>query len=74
MIKSEIAENIKSIIKEKGFLQKAIAERAGYSVKTFNAMLNHRKVIKDSDIIPIAKALNVEPNELFRVRTNNKTV
>lgn len=70
-MKSEIAENVKTIIKEKGLLQKAVAREAGYSAKTFNNMLNHRKVIKDYDIVPIAKALKVDPNALFG--NENKT-
>ena len=64
-MKSVIAENVKAIIKEKGFLQKAVAEKAGYDQNTFSNMLNNRKVITDRDIIPIATALGVEPNDLF---------
>lgn len=72
-MKSEIAENIKIIIKEKGLLQKTVAREAGYTAKTFNNMLNHRKVIKDCDIVPIAKALKVDPNALFGYINNTKT-
>lgn len=64
-MKSEVATNTKRMIKEKGLLQKKVAERAGYDMKTFNNMLNGRKLITDCDIIPIAQALDVEPNELF---------
>mgnify|MGYP000795546220 CR=1 FL=1 len=73
-MKSEIAENVKSIIKEKGLLQKAVAKRAGYGQKAFNNMLNNRKVITDRDIIPIAKALDVEPNVLFGHQGGDKSV
>ncbi len=64
-MKSEVATNIKKMIKEKGLLQKKVAERAGYDIKVFNNMLNGRKIITDCDIMPIAHALEVEPNELF---------
>ncbi len=64
-MKSEIANNVKDIIKEKGLKQKAVAERAGYNPTTFNNMLNGRKIITDVDINPIAKALDVDPNTIF---------
>ena len=44
---SIVAKNAKRIIWEKGYKQKAIAERAGYSVNVFNAMLNNRRSIID---------------------------
>lgn len=62
---SDVAANIKRIITGKGLKQSYIARKIGYSVNQFNAMLNNRKIIKSSDIVPIAKALDVEPNELF---------
>ena len=46
---SIVAKNAKRIIWEKGYKQKAIAERAGYSVNVFNAMLNNRRSIIDFD-------------------------
>lgn len=66
MVCSYIALNTKKIIKEKGYKQKAIAEKAGYGVRKFNNMLNGRKIIVADDILPIANALGVEPNELFK--------
>ena len=65
MTKSIIAENIGRIIDERGLKKRAVAERAGFSQGQFSAMLNHRRVIRDSDVIAIANALNVSPNELF---------
>jgi transcriptional regulator with XRE-family HTH domain len=58
-------KNIKEIIKSSGFKQKAIADRAGYDQKKFSDMLNGRKIITAADIIPIAEALGVQPNDLF---------
>lgn len=65
MIQSNIAENTKRIIERRGLKHKAIAKRAGFSIQQFSAMLNHRKVIKDVDVIAIANALDVTPNDLF---------
>lgn len=61
-----VALNTKKIIRDKGIKQYVIAKKAGYNEKTFSAMLNGRKLIKACDIPPIANALEVTPNELFR--------
>lgn len=67
-MKSLIAENVKSIIKHQCLLQKAVAIKAGYDHKAFNNMLNGRKVITDVDVVNIANALGVSPNELYGFR------
>ena len=69
-MKSEIAGNVKNIIKKQGYLQKSIAKRAGYNEKTFSNMLNGRKIITDYDVKNIAIALGVEPNDLFGLHEN----
>lgn len=65
-MKSAIAENVKRIIKDNCFKQSAIAEKAGYTCKSFNNMLNGRKIITDIDVAKIANVLKVEPNDLYR--------
>lgn len=64
-MKSVIAENVKSIIRREKLKQGAVAERAGYDYKAFNNMLNGRKIITDVDVMNIANALAVKPNELY---------
>ena len=71
-MKSAIAENVKKIIRHKCVYQAAVAERAGYNYKTFSNMLNGRKIITDIDVINIANALDVEPNELYGIKSNNE--
>lgn len=61
-----IVFNIKNIINQKGLKQKAVAERSGYNEKEFSHMLNGRKIIKGEDILPIAIALGVEPNDICK--------
>lgn len=62
---SIVAENTKRLIANRGLKQKAVAFKAGYDAKVFSAMLNNRKLIRDNDIVAIANALEVTPNELF---------
>ncbi|MDE7281509.1 MAG: helix-turn-helix transcriptional regulator [Ruminiclostridium sp.] len=60
-----VTKNVKQIINEKGLIQKRVAQRAGIEEKTFSNMLNGRKKICDTDVLNIAYALNVTPNDLF---------
>lgn len=68
-MKSVTAENIKRIIRYKCLKQNAIAERAGYTHQSFNNMLNGRKLVTDVDVMKISRVLEVEPNELYGVKT-----
>ncbi len=61
-----VASNIKEIAQSNGIKHYVIARKAGMSPKAFSDMLNGRKLIKASDIPPLAKALGVEPGELFK--------
>lgn len=67
MIESAIANNVRRIIKEKGYKQCVIAERAGFDQKVFSNMLRGRKLIVDYDIPKITAALGVTPNEIFGI-------
>ncbi len=62
---SVVAANIKKYINEKGFKQKAIAEKIQMSERNFSAMLNGRKNVDCTYIVPICIALDVSPNDLF---------
>lgn len=62
---SIVAPNVKSIISSKCLKQCAIAEKAGYTSQQFSAMVNGRRVIRDIDVLNIAKALEVDVNALF---------
>lgn len=65
MIQTAIADNTRRIIAERGLKKRAVAERAGFSENQFSAILNKRRVVRDIDVIAIARALDVTPNELF---------
>lgn len=62
---SVVALNVEAIIARKCLKQSAVAERAGYTKQQFNAMLKGRRVIRDTDIMKIASALEVDANTLF---------
>lgn len=62
-----IPANISKLIDERGLKRNAFASQNGYGVQEFSDMLNGRKIIKAIDIVKIAKALGVTPNELFGI-------
>ena len=68
-----VESNIKKIISEKGYLQKRVAELAGFDQKTFSNMLHGRGTLKAQYIPDIAKALGVTPNDIFGFNNEQKT-
>lgn len=62
-----IPQNVLKIIQDTGVKQCVIAERAGYTKQQFSDMLNGRKIIKAMDVLRIARALNVTPNDLYGI-------
>lgn len=58
---------INSLIKEKGMKQCVVAERAGFTANELSQILNKRKLLRVEHIEPIAKALGVEPNDLYGI-------
>lgn len=55
---------IKSIMKQKGLIQKYVAERAGLSEQQFSDMLNGRKIIRVDHLPLIARALDVDVRDI----------
>ena len=67
---SVVAENTRRIIRERGMRQKDAADRANIPEKLFSSMMCGRKVIREADVLSIARALDVTPNELFGITEN----
>lgn len=57
---------VNRIIGERGLKQRAVAEMAGMSNQMLSDMLNGRRLIKARDVLALAKALDVTPNDLFK--------
>lgn len=66
-----VSENVLRIIKENGWTQVFIAEKAGLTVHKFYALVNNWQLIRAKDIAAIADALNVTPNELFGIKARD---
>lgn len=62
-----VADNVAKIISELGLKQRAVAKKAGFEAQVFNDMLNGRRLIKLCDVVVIAEALGVTPNDLYGI-------
>lgn len=59
------ATNVRTLLNSRCLKQGAFAKSIGYSAQTFSAMVNGRKVVTAEDVMRVAKALNVTPNDLL---------
>ena len=62
----EVLQNIKNIIKDKGYKKKAIAAKMGYTENQFSDLLNGRRIVRLDDIILLCDLLEVQPNEIIK--------
>ena len=62
-----ISENVQHILKERGLKKSAFAEQAGYTVQQFSRMMTGSSKIYWDDVLRIANALGVTPNDLYGV-------
>lgn len=60
-----VVARIKSLIKEKGMIQRVVAERSGFTAQQFTDMLYGRKIIRAEYLPRIAAVLGVDVKELF---------
>lgn len=60
----KVYEKVRAYIEQHGLKQKVVAERAGISNTTFNAIMNGKRTMYAEDLKAVCLALNVSP-ELF---------
>ena len=63
-----ISENVQRILKERGLKKGAFAEKAGYNIHQFSRMLTGRAKISWDDVLRLANALDVTPNDLYGIQ------
>lgn len=60
----KVYEKVRAYIERHGLKQKVVAEKAGISNTTFNAIMNGKRTMYAEDLRAVCLALNVSP-ELF---------
>lgn len=67
-----VYEKVRSYIEQQGYKQVTIANRAGISRTTFNAIMNGKRTMYADDLCSICIALNVSPETFIEVQKNKK--
>lgn len=60
----KVYEKVRAYIEHHGLKQKVVAEKAGISSTTFNAIMNGKRTMYAEDLRAVCLALNISP-ELF---------
>ena len=60
-----VAAGINRIINERGYVQRTIAMKSGFSEQQFSDMICGRKVIRADYLIPIARAMHVSIQDIY---------
>jgi len=66
----KVYEKVRAYMDDHGLKQVAIAQKAGFSVVTFNAILNGKRTLYADDLRAICLALNVSPELFIEVPAN----
>lgn len=68
-----VYEKVRDYLKENGYKQVTIAQKAGISKATFNAILNGKRTMYADDLRAICIALNVSPELFIEVRKKDSS-
>jgi DNA-binding Xre family transcriptional regulator len=63
---------LERIINERGLKKKAVAERAGMEPQKLSDILSNRRLLKVSDLVSLAHALDCTPNDLIVGRSTDQ--
>lgn len=69
----QVYEKVRDYLNENGYKQVTIAQKAGISKATFNAIMNGKRTLYADDLRAICIALNVSP-ELFINMKENRNI
>ena len=64
----KVYEKVRAYIDDNGLKQKVVAEKAGISNVTFNAILNGKRTLYADDLRAICFALNVSPETFIEFK------
>lgn len=62
----KVYQRIREYIKNKGLTQTYVAKQMGYTLQTFNAMMNGKRKVYADDIIKLCKITGAEPNDFIK--------
>ncbi len=66
-----VYEKVRAYIDEQGLKQKTVAEKAGISNVTFNAIMNGKRTLYADDLKAICIALQVSPELFIEIKSES---
>lgn len=66
-----VYQKVREYIEEKGIKQVVVAQKAGISKTTFNAIMNGKRTLYADDLRAICIALDVSPEVFIKVDNSN---
>lgn len=67
-----VYQKVRLYLEENGIKQISVAQKAGISISTFNAILNGKRTLYADDLRAICYALNVSPEKFIDVTQKEK--
>lgn len=69
--KLRVYQKVRDYIDEKGIKQVVVAQKAGISKTTFNAIMNGKRTLYADDLRAICIALDVSPEVFINIKSNS---
>lgn len=66
---SDIRDNLKAVIRDKGFIQAAIAKKANISPCKLSQVLKKERKLEANELFDICEAIDMSPSELRNYKT-----
>lgn len=70
-MKTDIRDNLKAVIDEKGFIQAVIARKANISPSKFSQILNKGRKLEANELFEICEAIEMSPTDLRNFKLSN---
>lgn len=64
-LKSDVRDNLKTVIKDKGYIQAHIAQRANITEAALSQILNKQRRLEANEMFDICRAIDMTPMEVM---------
>lgn len=67
----DIRENLRAVIKDKGYIQAVIANKAGMTPVKLSQIINKERKLEANEMFAVCKAIEMTPMELAEYKTKS---
>lgn len=69
---NDIRDNLRAVIKDKGYIQAVIAKKANLSPAQFSMILNKERKLEANELFDVCKAIEMTPDNLRNYCSEDK--